>query len=133
MKKVFFELLLNVMMRMIAGKRYYGASSKDMDEARDFIEIVQETFRLSGVTNLVDFIPLLGWLGLSRGMERRMIRLQEKRVRLMKNLIDDRKRGKKTTSEGRTMMDVLLSLQETEPECYRDEIISGTVLVRNCL
>lgn len=43
MKSMFFELTLNVMMRMIAGKRYYGDGEAEL-EARRFKEIVTETF-----------------------------------------------------------------------------------------
>ncbi|KAK3016885.1 hypothetical protein RJ639_005900 [Escallonia herrerae] len=51
MKSVFFEMMLNVMMRMIAGKRCYGERAEEAEEARRFREIVTETFRVGGVTN----------------------------------------------------------------------------------
>lgn len=136
MKSVFFELTLNIMMRMIAGKRYYGGTIEEAAEARKFKEIVSKAFRLSGATNLVDFIPALRWIGLTGGIEGSMIDLHKKRDEFMRNLIEEHKRrieddcsSPSSVGRSRTMIDVLLSLQETEPEYYRDEIINGMMQV----
>ncbi|XP_018833899.2 cytochrome P450 81Q32-like [Juglans regia] len=137
LKSAFFELTLNVMMRMIAGKRYYGGSAAEAEEDQvgKFRDIVSETFRLGPVTNVADFLPMLSWFGISR-MEKRLILLQEKRDRFMQSLIEEHRRmgcdadadaekGKKK----KTMIGVLLDLQESEPEYYKDEIIRGIMLV----
>ncbi|XP_010906241.1 cytochrome P450 81Q32 [Elaeis guineensis] len=130
MKKTFFELTLNVMMRMIAGKRYYGEDVEDSEEARRFQEIVEETFALSATTNLGDFLPILRFLDY-RGAERKLKRLQEKRDAFMQGLIDEHRRGDHGGGEGRrkTIIDVLLSLQQGDPEYYTDEIIKGVLVV----
>ncbi|KAE8657064.1 Cytochrome P450 81D11 [Hibiscus syriacus] len=48
MKSMFFELTLNVMMRMMAGKRYYGEGAEELEEERKFKEIVMtETLELT--------------------------------------------------------------------------------------
>ncbi|TQD99233.1 hypothetical protein C1H46_015147 [Malus baccata] len=57
MKSTFFELTLNVLIRIIAGKRYYGEHMADLEEANWFKRIVTETFELSGATNIGDFVP----------------------------------------------------------------------------
>lgn len=138
MKSAFFELTLNVIMRMIAGKRYYGEGLEQAEEARKFKEIVSQTFVLSGATNLADFVPALRWMGLTGGTERNLAELQQKRHGFVKNLIEEHKKRRieddddpPSSSVGRirTMIDVLLSLQETEPEYYRDEIINGMMQV----
>ncbi|XP_030464898.2 cytochrome P450 81Q32-like [Syzygium oleosum] len=131
MKTMFFELTLNVMMRMIAGKPHYGEKLKECEEARKFKEIVAETFQLSGATNMVDFVPVLKWFGMSR-TEKKLVILQEKRDRFSQNLIEEhRTKRRLLTSEGtsRTMIDVLLSRQEAEPEYYTDQIIRGMIQV----
>ncbi|OWM70823.1 hypothetical protein CDL15_Pgr014496 [Punica granatum] len=124
MKSVFFELTLNVVMRMIAGKRYYGKSVEEEEEARKFKEIVSETFRLSGPTDLVNFIPALKWTGLTCGIEKSFIELHEKRDKFMKNLIEEHKNriqdSPSSVGTSRTMIEVLLSPRETEPEYYRN-------------
>ncbi|GLU04194.1 hypothetical protein SLE2022_213530 [Rubroshorea leprosula] len=55
MKPMFFEVTMNVMMRIIAGKRYYGDSMVEVDESMRFKKMVVESFRTGGATNeLVD-------------------------------------------------------------------------------
>lgn len=144
MKSMLFEVLLNVMMRMIAGKRYYGENVAELAEARRFKEIVAETFHLAGASNLGDFLPALKWV-VARGVEKRMIVLRKKRDEFVQELIEEH-RGKMGSNGGvggggvpegselgggkKSMIEVLLSLQETEPDYYTDEIIRGLMLVR---
>ncbi|KAK4793986.1 hypothetical protein SAY86_011980 [Trapa natans] len=138
MKTLFFELTLNIVMRMIAGKRYYGESVQEAEEARKFKEIVGKTFQLSVATNLVDFIPALRWVGLTGGIEGSMIEVHKERDAFMKSLVEEhRKRmdrddcssSASPAGGSKTLIDVLLSLQEEEPEYYRDEIIIGMIQV----
>ncbi|RXH91624.1 hypothetical protein DVH24_020647 [Malus domestica] len=127
MKSTFFELTLNVLIRIIAGKRYYGEHMADLEEANWFKRIVTETFELSGATNIGDFVPALKYLGV-RGLEKKLVILQKKGDGFMQDLIEEhRKLQSSSVSEQKrkTKVEVLLSLQETEPEYYTDEIIRG--------
>lgn len=144
MKSAFFELTLNVMMRMIAGKRYYGdkVAGGLEHEAKKFQEMVSETFRLGGASNIVDFLPVLGWIGFG-GVEKKLKILHEKRERFMQGLVEEHRRRRRRMSddsgkndnleEGRkkNMIEILLSLQESEPEYYTDELIRSLMLVRS--
>ncbi|KAL8131767.1 hypothetical protein AgCh_007622 [Apium graveolens] len=58
MRPVFFELMFNVLTRMIAEKRYYGEESEKSEEAKQFQEIMNETARLASLTNMGDFGPV---------------------------------------------------------------------------
>ncbi|KAH7523696.1 hypothetical protein FEM48_Zijuj06G0039200 [Ziziphus jujuba var. spinosa] len=133
MKSMFFELTLNVMMRMIAGKRYYGENVAEVEEAKKFQEIVTATFRLGAVTNISDFLPVLKWVGGRSGYENSLIELQKTRDGFMQRLIDEYKekasRGTVSGDKKKTMIEVLLGLQESEPEYYTDEIIKGIMVV----
>ncbi|KAL8233700.1 hypothetical protein R6Q59_019800 [Mikania micrantha] len=141
MKTMFFELMLNVMMMMIAGKRYYGDSGADVVEARRFKEIVMESFVLMESTNVSDYLPWWKWVG-GRGLEKRMVELREKRDGFMQGLLDEHKRNMEVAAEGggpvamktekeekKNLIEVLLTLQETEPEYYKDEVIKGLMQV----
>ncbi|XP_038971682.1 cytochrome P450 81Q32-like [Phoenix dactylifera] len=140
LKKRLFELTLNVMMRMIAGKRYYGEDEEDSEEARRFQEIVEETFASNIMTNLGDFLPILRLLD-HGGVKRKLMRLQEKRDDFMQGLIDEHRRGDRCPvshkavagggGEGRrkTIVDVLLSLQQGDPEYHTDEMIKALLVV----
>lgn len=132
MKSAFFEMTLNILMRMIAGKRYYGdnATNEKIEEASRFKQIVTESFQVSGATNMVDFLPFLKWTGLNK-MESKLKLLHEKRDKFMQELIEERKTMRMGSNhhDDTTMIDVLLSLQESEPQYYTDEIIRGITLV----
>ncbi|MBA0785896.1 hypothetical protein Gotri_027568 [Gossypium trilobum] len=131
MKSMFFELTLNVMMRMIAGKRYYGEGEEELEEERKFKEIVTETFELSGVTSIGDFLPVLKWIGFNQ-IDKKLIALQRKRDGFMQSLIEERRKltnDSYSEQSSKTMVDVLLSLQETDPEYYTDDIIRGMMQV----
>ncbi|KAH6783125.1 cytochrome P450 [Perilla frutescens var. hirtella] len=129
MKSVFFELTMNVMMRMIAGKRYYGENIEEAEEARRFRQIVTDTLRL-GTSSMADFLPVLRWLGVG-GFEKGLVELQRKRDAFMQELVQERKRSCGGAGEGKTktMIEMLLELQEKEPEYYTDAIIRSLMLV----
>lgn len=129
---MFFETVLNIMMRMIAGKRYCG--ERESAEAERFREIVKEGFEVSGATNLGDFLPnFVKWVGLWNGIEKRMGRLQGLREEFMQSLIEERRRMSRDDGDrmkgSRVMADVLLDLQQTEPHYYTDAFIRGMMQV----
>ncbi|KAJ4837282.1 hypothetical protein Tsubulata_050394, partial [Turnera subulata] len=131
MRSIFLELTLNVMMRMIAGKRYYEEDTGGADHGKEFKDIVTETFQVSGATNIADFVPILKWVG-SNKIEERLVMLGRKRDKFMQELIEEHRRLRSNSTadqEGgiRTMVDVLLAFQESEPEYFTDEMIRGLV------
>ncbi|CAH9053827.1 unnamed protein product, partial [Cuscuta europaea] len=132
MKTVFFELMLNLMMRMIAGKSYYGDDKEvDVKTAARFREIVREVFLLSGATNVGDYVPSLSRL--SAELEESFRKLQLKRDASLQDLIIECRRermadaGSDAAGKRKSFVGVLLTRQEEEPEYYKDEIIGGLV------
>lgn len=123
LKSAFFEMILNVLMVMIGGKRYCDDDSGNLEERRKFKDIVTETFTLSGASNIGDFLPILRWIGMDR-LENKLKVLQLKRDNFMQDLIDERRKTK-----GRTLIDVLLSLQADDRLNYTDEMIRGMMQV----
>ncbi|KAM0007377.1 putative isoflavone 2'-hydroxylase [Helianthus debilis subsp. tardiflorus] len=141
------DVTLNVVMRMISGKRYYHSKddvltdySKDdvlIDEEKEkahrFQEIVNEILKLMGATNIGDFVPMLRWLGVSK-LEKRLISLQAKRDLFMQELLEELKENMENCSNGKqrkNMIQMLLSLQNSEPELYTDELIRSMTLVNS--
>ncbi|KAG5230832.1 cytochrome P450 [Salix suchowensis] len=129
MKTVFFELTLNIMMRMIAGKRYYGENVSDVEEAKRFQAIHAEAVLLSGKTIIGDYIP---WIK-SKKMVKRLVECHIQRDNFMQYLIEEQRtkilEGDCCGEKKRNLIHVLLSLQETEPEYYTDDIIKGLMMV----
>ncbi|MBA0808628.1 hypothetical protein Gohar_024352 [Gossypium harknessii] len=133
LKSRLFELMLNLMMRMIAGKRYYGDGVAVVEEGTRFREIMRESFLLAGATNMGDFLPVMKWF---EKTEKRMINLFKRREAFTQELIDEcrhnMKNGKKSslsTDEKKNMIEVMLSLQEQEPENFKDETIRSLMIV----
>ncbi|KAL9997318.1 putative cytochrome P450 [Helianthus debilis subsp. tardiflorus] len=133
MKFAFYELTLNVMMRMISasGKRYFASDNLELEEeGRRFREILDESFVLAGASNIGDYLPLLSWLGV-KSLEKKLIKLKEKQDVFFQGLIEQVRKSKGTedVNKRKTMIELLLSLQESEPEYYTDAVIRNFVLV----
>ncbi|CAN1776209.1 Cytochrome P450 81Q32 [Linum perenne] len=121
MKVSLFELTLNVMMSMIAGKRYYGDNVSDAEEARRFRGIQEETMRLAGETNLEDFLP---WVR-SKDLERRMGECHRKRDSFFQELIEEWRKKEQSHLNSSTERKCLIQ----EPEYCTDDIIKGMIMV----
>ncbi|KAD4585701.1 hypothetical protein E3N88_23302 [Mikania micrantha] len=93
-------------------------------------DIVNETTVLAGASNVGDYLPVLGWLG-TKSLEKKLIALQEKRDVFFQGLIEQlrKSRGTEVGNGRKTMIEMLLSLQESEPEYYTDAMIRSFVLV----
>ncbi|XP_039050269.1 cytochrome P450 81Q32-like [Hibiscus syriacus] len=130
------EVVFNMILRMIAGKRYYGKDAVDK-EAEEFRDIMREVAEMNGGTMLNDFLPVLQWVDF-QGLERKMKKCFKKLDKFLQSLVEEHRlmrkdslgssgasnRGTKTT-----LIDVMLSLQQTEPEFYTDETIKGVIFV----
>ncbi|KAF5961083.1 hypothetical protein HYC85_002292 [Camellia sinensis] len=116
LKSKFYELTFNIVMRMIAGKRYCGDDLSNYEEAKEFRELVIEAFEYGDASNPGDFLP---------GFEKNLGRIHKKVDAFLQDLINEHRRDKSKN----TMIDNLLSLQESHLDYYTDEIISGLILV----
>ncbi|XP_062102604.1 cytochrome P450 81Q32-like [Humulus lupulus] len=124
MKTLFSNLAFNIIMRMVAGKRFYGDDVADQEEAKLFRQIRDEAIPSGGVANPTEFLPsALKWLG--KGHEMKAKRAAKKMDVFLQRLVDERRSMKSDT----TMIDHLLALQKTDPEYYTDEIIKGFIVI----
>ncbi|THF97606.1 hypothetical protein TEA_010987 [Camellia sinensis var. sinensis] len=131
LKSKFSDLTFNIMMRIIVGKRYYGGDEEEElsnnEEAKEFREIVRQAFEYSGASYPGDFLRVLRWIDY-QSFEKNLGILYKKMDSFLQGLINEHKRDKSKN----TMIDHLLSLQESQPEYYIDEIIKG-LIARNSL
>ncbi|KAE8659145.1 putative cytochrome P450 [Hibiscus syriacus] len=134
------EVVFNMILRMIAGKRYYGKDAVDT-EAEEFRDIMREVAEMSGSTVLNDFLPVLQWVDF-QGLERKMKKIFKKVDKFLQSLVEEHRMMRKdstdqclgssdasSTGTKTTLIDVMLSLQQTDPEIYTDETIKGVILV----
>ncbi|RYQ80759.1 hypothetical protein Ahy_Scaffold1g106952 isoform F [Arachis hypogaea] len=115
------EMTFNTIMRMVSGKRYYG---EDCDEAKKFRDVMDDMAKFGLSSNLGDFVPVVRLFDFS-GDNRKLQIIGEKMDALFQGLIDEH-RSKKESSN--TMIDHLLSFQESQPEYYTDQIIKGLIM-----
>ncbi|KAL9241588.1 hypothetical protein vseg_015684 [Gypsophila vaccaria] len=129
LRTVFKNLMFNIIMRMLAGKRYFGGTTTvQSKEAVQFTEIITEIMEFAGAAHPGDYVPVLRWIDYS-GYVRRIKKLTIRSDAFFQGLIDEQKRGITKTEGHETLIDRLLALQESEPEYYTDETIKGLILV----
>nr|UTS77785.1 cytochrome P450 867E38 [Ginkgo biloba] len=142
MRKNLSEMTFNMIVRMVANKRYFNIGSPDSSgeswqsvEGREFTEALKRTVLISSVFNIGDYIPVLGWLDL-QGYERSMKKLQKQRDAFLQRLLDEHRQRRKTESSDTTdrdLIDVLLSIQEKgmhdDDYQFTDDIIKGIAVL----
>ncbi|KAJ6711287.1 FLAVONOID 3'-MONOOXYGENASE-RELATED [Salix purpurea] len=124
LRSMFFHLTSNVIMRMVAGKRYYGEDVKETVEARLFREILKEFIGYLAMIQVGDMIPILQWVDFTQDFKK-LDRLNKRMDMFLQGLIDEHRHDR----ERNTMINTFLTLQEQQPEYYTDEIIKGHILV----
>ncbi|KAJ4849349.1 hypothetical protein Tsubulata_050643 [Turnera subulata] len=124
LRPMFMDLSFNVIMRMVAGKRYYGEELEQVEEGRRFREIMTEFVQCTEVSDPADIFPILKVFGF-KGAEEKCMRVGKRLDEFLQGLID-RHRSKK---DGNTMINRMLDLQQSQPEYYTEEIIKGLIQV----
>lgn len=121
MKSLLTNLASNNIIRMVAGKRYYGDDNND--EARLVRQLVSEAVTSAGAGNPADYLSVVRWV---TNYEKRIKNLGNRFDAFLQRLVDEKHAEKE---KGQTMIDHLLSLQEIQPDYYTDVIIKGIMLV----
>ncbi|KAG6437390.1 hypothetical protein SASPL_102305 [Salvia splendens] len=135
-KSALFEFTFNVLTRMITGKRYYGKSAENSREAKVLEEIAAATSEVAFETNVVDFLPLMRWFGFG-GVEKKLMSIHDKRDEFMQRVINDNRKLMEMNIDidvkKKSMVQVLLDFQRSDPHYYTDLTIKSLLLVRNSI
>ncbi|XP_017218716.1 cytochrome P450 81Q32 isoform X3 [Daucus carota subsp. sativus] len=116
-------LSFNIVMRMIAGKRYFGEVVDDQEKAKQVRRIIEEV--LSVVSSYPgDFLPFLKWIDY-KNYEKRAAVLSKEMDGILQGVIEEHRNGESRNS----MVGHLLSLQKSQPDSYSDFIIKGLMVV----
>ncbi|KAI8548616.1 hypothetical protein RHMOL_Rhmol07G0287100 [Rhododendron molle] len=103
---LFYVLTFNIMMKMVSGERYFEGDELESEKGRVEFNDIKQTFAPPSRPAVGDFFPFL---------ERR------------------KKRSCPVTEEGdekrKNIIDVMLMLQESEPEFYTDAVIKTIIKV----
>ncbi|KAJ0604252.1 putative cytochrome P450 [Helianthus annuus] len=129
--------MLNIIMMMVAGKRYFGVASGGGDEAAKCHEAIIDTFRLCGLFVVSDAIPSLGWLDL-QGYEKQMKKTGKDFDLVLGGWLEEHRQKRKLCLErnklvdAKDFIDVMLSLED-EKQLPNIEHDSDTVIKSTCL
>ncbi|EFH54930.1 CYP81D7 [Arabidopsis lyrata subsp. lyrata] len=123
MRSLFFELTINNIFRMVAGKRFYGEGTEQDEVAQQVRQLIDEIMSSAGAGNAADYIPILRWI---TNFEKHIKKLASRLDKFLQSLVDEKRAEKE---KGTTMIDHLLSLQETQPDYYTDVTLKGIILV----
>uniref|UniRef100_A0A0A0LEM9 Cytochrome P450 n=1 Tax=Cucumis sativus TaxID=3659 RepID=A0A0A0LEM9_CUCSA len=113
-KDYLFALSLNVISRMVLGKKYTDEPSESGIVSPDeFRKMMDELFLLNGVLNIGDSIPWMDFLDL-QGYVKRMKGLSKKLDRFLEHVLDEHKERRKGVENyvAKDMVDVLLQLAD---------------------
>ena len=124
----FRVLVFNVLLRMLAGKRYYGEDVVDLEEAKRFTDVIRQVLELAGASNPLDFVPVLRWIDYG-GYIKRIKGLATETDGFLQALVDEHRSGAVGSDGEETLISRLILLQESDPEYYTDETIKGLILV----
>ncbi|KAM7518283.1 hypothetical protein LguiB_017245 [Lonicera macranthoides] len=115
MSQWFSDLNLNIMLRMVAGKRYFGTgiSTTEKEAAHRCQKIMRNFFHLIGLFVVADTLPFLGWLDVG-GHEKAMKETGKELDGIMDKWLEEhrRKRNSGDFIGEQDFMDVLLSIAE---------------------
>ncbi|KAK6792720.1 hypothetical protein RDI58_011801 [Solanum bulbocastanum] len=136
-----FSFAFNVMMRIGTGRRCVSEEEIGTEKGKEIIEEIRGFFFATLlVLNVCDFLPVLKWFGY-KGIEKRMVSAHKKRNEFLNSLFDEFRQKKVSpisvsefSTDGNrekkgTLVETLLSLQESEPEFYTDDLIKSVVLM----
>lgn len=126
----------NSMMRLVAGKRCVEEEDIGRSKGSEIVEGLRGIFFASlSVMNSCDFFPVLRFFGF-KGMEKKLVLFHKKRDEFLRVMLDESRRKETVFSgadgarnRGSTMIQNLLSLQESDPEFYTDDVIKSTILM----
>ncbi|KAB1220297.1 Isoflavone 2'-hydroxylase [Morella rubra] len=113
-----------------------GEEAASTDMGKQHLEELKQIYFADLTLSMCDFFPILRWLGY-KGLEKGMISLQVKRDESLRRLIEENKQKKATSfnnstlidgEKKRTLLETLLSLSQSEPEFYSDDVIKSLIL-----
>ncbi|XP_050366511.1 demethylepipodophyllotoxin synthase-like isoform X2 [Argentina anserina] len=135
MKQWFGDFSLNVVLRMIAGKRYFNVADGDLSdekEARRCQKAMRDFFHLVGLFVLGDAVPWLKWWDLG-GQQKAMKHTAKELDLIVMVWLEEHKHRRTTSEKARTdqdFMDVMLSVLDGSDVAGFD---ADTVVKSTCL
>ncbi|XP_019174412.1 PREDICTED: cytochrome P450 CYP82D47-like [Ipomoea nil] len=133
MKKWFRDLTFNVLLRMVTGKRYFGALAiGDEKEGRRCQRVIRDFVKFLGTFVPADALPFLGWLDIG-GYEKAMKEVAKEMDSLAEEWLQEHRLKKEAMGgdEEEDFMDAILSrIEEIDLNgCSADTVVKSTCMV----
>lgn len=94
MKKLLGDVIFNIMIQAVAGKKY---GYEEEDEARRFREAIRGFVSILGAFPLSDAVPFLGWMD-RRGHDKAMKRIAKEVEEIVSGWLEEHKRRKRAAA-----------------------------------
>ncbi|CAI0408361.1 unnamed protein product [Linum tenue] len=126
--------VINIITRMIAGKRYGYYDKESSGQGRPIGQVLSDIVVLTGTLVPSDSIPILGWLGLFQGAVKDMKRVSKEMDAIMETWIDEHKdeRKKKKNKVDANPDLIHMMLSEFKDQLFhghqRENVIKATIL-----
>ncbi|XP_031479161.1 cytochrome P450 CYP82D47-like [Nymphaea colorata] len=131
--RLFSNLSMNIVLRMVAGKRYFNLDGEENDgDEEEFRKVISEFFHLLGVLTVSDAIPCLEWLDVG-GHLKDMKRVKKKMDGFASAWLAEHRRERKSGRRDteRDFIDVLIKEVEDDhlsKKHQTDTIIEATAM-----
>ncbi|KAK1364221.1 putative cytochrome P450, family 82, subfamily C, polypeptide 4 [Heracleum sosnowskyi] len=128
----FGDLTTNVVVRMVAGKRYFCDGGFKNEEARRFQQATKNFLHLVGLFMVSDVVPLFGWIDSLTGYKGKMKKTAKEMDSILEGWMKEHQQKRKLSSIDeleQDFMHVMLSIQESDPSAQiSDTAVKGTCL-----
>ncbi|KAK4404063.1 cytochrome [Sesamum angolense] len=132
MKQWFGDLNLNVILRMVVGKRYSG-SGADAEESRRYREVMRNFHKYMGELFVAaEAMPYLGWLN-AGGFEKKLRKTAEELEGIVGGWVAEHKDKEYSGEDQRTpqdFMDIMLSVVQSAD--LQDQYDADTIIKATC-
>nr|TKS05301.1 hypothetical protein D5086_0000133980 [Populus alba] len=115
MKQRLSDMAMNIIVRMISGKRYFSADAKGNQEAKRCQEALRHFFYLVGLNLASDAVPLFSWLDLVEGYTGKMKRTARELDCVLGSWVDEHRRirlNRSISEEEKDFIHVMLSIMD---------------------
>ncbi|KAK9080240.1 hypothetical protein SSX86_001916 [Deinandra increscens subsp. villosa] len=125
LRSEFSGFMFNVMTRMMGGKRYYGdLDGGETEEAKRFGDLIADTEEVISETKILDMLPNLRWFFAGK-FEKKFAAVQKRRDDFMQEWIDEFRADGLVNEGKKTLLQILLSFQDADPDYYTDSMIKS--------
>lgn len=94
----FGDLTMNIIVRMLAVKRYFGTGGNQDKDASRFQKAIEDFMHLVGLFVVSHAVPLLGWIDLLRGYKGKMKKTAKELEHVLGSWVKELRHRRKTSS-----------------------------------